>query len=659
MHNMWVVRAGREAALFKDFEQGSYVAIGAKEIGGIPPATSADELERLLTAALPDVKPGTISSWVSQYYRFAHELQIDDEVVTYGREDQSFLVGRILSDTEVRPDLPLPWIRRTQWTHRVPRESLSQSTRNTLGAIQSLFRLNETAAQELRQRGDIVATPEYRRKAASEFWAICGRMLDVYPNRPLALSADTEPVRLRRELQVSLETLVRVLVPNSHWRVGASVGQGNWVTVPWCAVYDTRETTSAQRGTYPAIAFRTEPVPSLRLAWGASWTEYKDASQHRAVEIANTLPAEAVAALRQRSFHIATNADTNTIPDDEGEGMIAAKLVPRAELDSGVDELTDDLQWLLEAYKSWVDHSSTPPVADAIAEPSGVSPSQQQRTYTIDWLADETQLNAEILQDLVDALTTRTPQIILAGPPGTSKTWVAQKLSEYLTQGDNTHQHIVQFHPSYSYEEFVEGLRPTAAGGAIQFEAVPGHLLRVVRDMNTQPGRHVMVLDEINRANLPRVLGELLYLLEYRDRTIDLQYSRGFSLPARLLFIGTMNTADRSIRTLDAALRRRFEVFECMPDADVLGAYYETRPNTVPDLIEGFTALNDALTKRLDRHHTVGHAFVMAPEMTPQRLLKTWKYKIGPLVEEYFFDQPSVLEEFAPTKFWSSLGSIA
>jgi hypothetical protein len=96
-----------------------------------------------------------------------------------------------------------------------------------------------------------------------------------------------------------------------------------------------------------------------------------------------------------------------------------------------------------------------------------------------------------------------------------------------------------------------------------------------------------------------------------------------------------------------------------MPDADVLQAYYETRENRVSDLVEGFVGLNEALTTRLDRHHTIGHAFFMAEEMTPQRLLKVWRYKVGPLVEEYFFDQPNVLSEFSAPKFWPSLADLS
>jgi 5-methylcytosine-specific restriction endonuclease McrBC GTP-binding regulatory subunit McrB len=144
-----------------------------------------------------------------------------------------------------------------------------------------------------------------------------------------------------------------------------------------------------------------------------------------------------------------------------------------------------------------------------------------------------------------------------------------------------------------------------------------------------------------------------MYLLEYRDEPIDLQYSHGFRLPKNLLFIGTMNTADRSIRAIDIALRRRFEIFECPPDVQILERYYPSLgTNHVPDLLTGFVRLNQQLQERLDKHHTIGHTFFMANEMTPERLRRIWKRQIGPLIEEYFFDQPDVAAEFVPAEFW-------
>jgi 5-methylcytosine-specific restriction endonuclease McrBC GTP-binding regulatory subunit McrB len=162
-------------------------------------------------------------------------------------------------------------------------------------------------------------------------------------------------------------------------------------------------------------------------------------------------------------------------------------------------------------------------------------------------------------------------------------------------------------------------------------------------------------MDEMNRANLPRVLGELMYLFEYRAKEISLQYSTNFALPNDIRFIGTMNTADRSIRSIDIALRRRFDVFECAPDPAILRSWYERHENTVPGLVEGFIALNDALQRGIDRHHTIGHTFFMGKSLDPKRLAAIWERKIGPLLDEYFFDQPDVAAAFKVSDYWPSV----
>jgi 5-methylcytosine-specific restriction endonuclease McrBC GTP-binding regulatory subunit McrB len=167
-------------------------------------------------------------------------------------------------------------------------------------------------------------------------------------------------------------------------------------------------------------------------------------------------------------------------------------------------------------------------------------------------------------------------------------------------------------------------------------------------------------MDEMNRANLPRVLGELMYLFEYRGEKIALQHSSEFALPQELRFIGTMNTADRSIRSIDLALRRRFEVFECPPDPDILHRWYANgNMNTVPDLLPGFAELNRVLENALDRHHTIGHTFFMAKAFDKKALARVWKRKIGPLLEEYFFDRPDFAAKFTLAQFWPSASSDA
>lgn len=291
-------------------------------------------------------------------------------------------------------------------------------------------------------------------------------------------------------------------------------------------------------------------------------------------------------------------------------------------------------------------------VEDALAG-DGNKPRQD---FSKDWLLHETLWTEPALDELIEVLRSASPQVVLAGPPGTGKTWVAERVAEYLVGGDRSRYRTVQFHPSFGYEEFIEGLRPVSTGNGIKFTVVHGVVTKIVEDMDDE---YVLVIDEMNRANLPRVFGELMYLFEYRDQKISLQYTENFSLPKGLKFIGTMNTADRSIRSIDLALRRRFDVFECDPDPEILAHFYADadRVNEVEDLIDGMVALNERLRAGLDRHHTIGHTFFMRERMTPEQLRAVWKRKLRPLIEEYFFDQPDVWKGYNLAEFWPSLGA--
>lgn len=302
-----------------------------------------------------------------------------------------------------------------------------------------------------------------------------------------------------------------------------------------------------------------------------------------------------------------------------------------------------------------------------IESPSGTQatplppPERFDPSDDLEWLLRETLWSRAEVDDVVDTLRTRRPQIILAGPPGTGKTWVAERIGRFLAGGQPDAVHVVQFHPSYAYEDFVEGLRPVAREGQVAFEVVPGALVKVADHARRVDHPVVLVIDEMNRANLPSVFGELLYLLEYRDKEIRLLHRERFSLPPNLYVIGTMNTADRSIRSVDTALRRRFDIFECPPRSDILDAYYRSsggNNSEVFGLAEGLRKLNDLLTQHLDHHHTVGHSFFMARNFTQNDLRRTWLRQIRPLIDEYFFDQPDLVQQFDLTMFWPSLPSL-
>ena len=258
-----------------------------------------------------------------------------------------------------------------------------------------------------------------------------------------------------------------------------------------------------------------------------------------------------------------------------------------------------------------------------------------------DLLFDPTEFFVEVEELLEDR-----PQAIFYGPPGTGKTWAALQLAEVLA-GDESRTRLVQFHPSYAYEDFIEGWRPTEDGS---FNITDGPLKRMAADAAANPdGTFVLVIDEINRANLSKVLGELFFLLEYRDRSITLQYSdTEFQLPENLKIIGTMNTADRSIALVDAALRRRFHFHGFFPDREpiqgLLRRWLDAQGKTdllwVADLI-------DAANNKLDeRDLAIGPSHFMKADLDEDKVQKIWKRSIMPYIEDHYFDDPDQATEF-------------
>ena len=271
----------------------------------------------------------------------------------------------------------------------------------------------------------------------------------------------------------------------------------------------------------------------------------------------------------------------------------------------------------------------------------------------IEDLAEELLLEGRgFLDDIVELLDDKG-QVVFYGPPGTGKTHLARKLAEALAP-DRGRRMLVQFHPSTSYEDFFEGYRPeTGADGAMSYRLTPGPLARLAERAAADPGRrHVMVIDEINRANLPRVLGELLFLLEYRDESAATLYrpDEEFELPSNLRFIGTMNTADRSIALIDAALRRRFHFVPFFPDDGPAGGLLERwlSANNEPEGVGVFVNMvNRDLAEELGGSHLLlGASHFMKPGLDRDRLRKIWTYNIQPFIEDQFFGDSAQIRRF-------------
>ena len=242
-------------------------------------------------------------------------------------------------------------------------------------------------------------------------------------------------------------------------------------------------------------------------------------------------------------------------------------------------------------------------------------------------------------------------QVVFQGPPGTGKTFVARELAEFLARADDRVS-LVQFHPSYSYEDFVQGFRPTLTDdGQAGFELRDGPLVRAADDARQdRDNKHFLIIDEINRGNLAGVFGELYFLLEYRDAEINLQYSdTPFSLPENLYIIGTMNTADRSIALVDLALRRRFYFVEFHPDKGPIKGVLREWLNK--NRLDGMVWVADAVDKANellgdDRHAAIGPSYFMKDDLDDAKVELIWTHSVMPYIEERLFGQDDRLGEF-------------
>ena len=298
-------------------------------------------------------------------------------------------------------------------------------------------------------------------------------------------------------------------------------------------------------------------------------------------------------------------------------------------------------------------------VPDRTPEP--IDP-EQAEPLDLEALANDLYLPTDFLAE-IETLLEDKRQVIFQGPPGTGKTYVAQRLAKHLA-GSDERVTLVQLHPSYAYEDFVQGFRPTTLkDGQAGFELRDGPLLRAARRARDErDARHFLVIDEINRGSLAKVFGELYFLLEYRDSEMTLQYSdKPFSLPSNLYIIGTMNTADRSIALVDLALRRRFYFVEFHPDDEpvkgVLRRWLEANAPGMRRLADVVERVNELL--EADRHAAIGPSYFMKPGLDAAAVERIWKHSVLPYIEERRFGGEEVAEEFALDRLRAAVASEA
>jgi 5-methylcytosine-specific restriction protein B len=313
-------------------------------------------------------------------------------------------------------------------------------------------------------------------------------------------------------------------------------------------------------------------------------------------------------------------------------------------------------QELRQRLRSIVGESAAEAEPEALTGPG----EPEAPPYTLDDAMADLFMGRAQLERLVELLH-RKQNLVLQGPPGVGKTFTAQRLA-YLLMGeqDDRRLRFVQFHQAYTYEGFVRGLRPDTSGS---FTLHPGPFFALVAQARiAEEDAHVLIIDEINRGNLAKILGELMMLIEPDKRkpswAVDLPHSSPgdpkFFVPPNVYIIGTMNTADRSLALVDYALRRRFVFVDLAPEVegDSFATFLGTKGldrSTVARITRLVSGINRLISAdaQLGRGFMIGHSYFCEPPPTNHGawLDDVIRYELLPLLEEYWFDAPERLAQ--------------
>ena len=275
--------------------------------------------------------------------------------------------------------------------------------------------------------------------------------------------------------------------------------------------------------------------------------------------------------------------------------------------------------------------------------------------YSKDDFLNEVYMDEDTYNTLTELLEAKY-NVILQGAPGVGKTFAAKRLAySIMGQKDTSRVAMVQFHQSYSYEDFIQGYRPSKDG----FELENGTFYKFCKEAEEDNERpYFFIIDEINRGNLSKILGELMMLIEKdkRGEKIKLLYSNEwFTVPQNVRIIGMMNTADRSLALMDYALRRRFAFFDFAPAFSSEGfKNYLAEKNSpkLESLITAVESLNNTISsdESLGDGFRIGHSYFCTDgEITDEWLKSVVEYEVIPLIKEYWFDEPAKVRDWSAT----------